>query len=85
MTVVIATLLAYWTGGIILAALIDMNRLNDDAFAFYSMGLLFPVVYVLLYPARAWHRYSQREGYYKKHGISRFQYIVLHKRVKPDK
>lgn len=58
-----------------------LAHINEDYALYWAAGILYPIVYALLYPVRAWVKYSRSIRYYQKHGISRWQYI-LGKRVK---
>lgn len=68
--VVVITLAAYWTIGCLLT---QFN--NDDILFYWAMGLLYPVLYVIFYPIRAWKTYSYSKAYYQKNGITRMQYM----------
>lgn len=56
---------------------------DEDKALHFAVGIPFLIVYVLLYPVRAWNRYNRSRNYYKKHGITKVQYI-FGKRVKDD-
>ncbi len=74
---VIITLLSY--NAVILTIAQITN--SEDITIKVAMGVLYPIAYVLTYPIRAWTTYSHSRGYYEKHGITRFQYVFLFKRV----
>ena len=74
---VIITLLSY--NAIVLVITLITNR--EDIVITVACGILYPIAYVITYPFRAWRSYSQSINYYKKHGITRFQYVFLFKRV----
>lgn len=74
---VIVTLLSY--NAVILVVAQITNR--EDITITVAMGILYPIAYILTYPIRAWNTYSHSRGYYEKHGITRFQYVFLFKRV----
>lgn len=58
-----------------------LTQINEDFALYWAVGLPYIVIYVLLYPVRAWFRWERSKNYYLKHGINRLQYI-LGKRVK---
>lgn len=64
------TLSAYWLVGCVIA-LFD----KEEWLYIYAMGLLYPVLYILLYPIRAWKSYNSYRIYYEKDGISWMQYL----------
>lgn len=72
--IVIIALFVYWTIGLILAVL------KEEWSQYWSMGLVYPIAFVILYPIRAWMIYSEHKEWYEKRGISRLQYM-LGKRV----
>ena len=78
---VIITLLSY--NAVVLVVAQITNR--EDITITVAMGILYPIAYVLTYPIRAWNTYSHSRGYYEKHGITRFQYVFLFKRVHSSK
>lgn len=68
-----------------LIAFIVLSIRNDEEIAMYlAGGLLYGIIWVVCYPIRSWNAYSNSETYYRRHGISRWQYILLHKRVRED-
>lgn len=58
-----------------------LTQINEEYALYWVVGILYPIIYVLLYPIRAWFRWEHSKWYFQKHGISRWQYI-LGKRVK---
>lgn len=66
---VLITLLAVWSISCIL------TQFNEDYALYWSVGLVYPLLWVLLYPARACIMYDRNVGYYRKHNISKAQYI----------
>lgn len=75
----IITLVAYWMVGNIIA-MTD----QDDWLMAWAVGLVYPLLYVLFYPVRAWKHYTALEKYYKEVGISRVQFL-FGKRYKKEK
>ncbi len=65
------TLAVWWLLGVVL---IHLN-LKIETEELWIMGPLYPILWVLFYPIRAWNTYTQSCRYYEKHGISRWQYI----------
>lgn len=53
---------------------------DEDITIKIACGFIYPIAYFLTYPIRAWKSYSRSINYYKKHGITRFQYVFLFKR-----
>lgn len=77
--IVLITLSAWWLLGVVL---IHLNvRIETEEL--WIMGLWYPILWVLFYPLRAWHTYSQSCYYYAKHNITRLQYL-FGKRVHRD-
>ena len=77
--IVIVTLLVYWAVGMIIDLLINTffpRYYSNDFLAAWGVGLLFPVMYVVFYPIRAWNTYSKNKRQYIKAGISRGQYLL---------
>lgn len=70
--VVIITLFAYWTIGMILFILM---RQNETFGSIWGMGLMYILAYVLFYPIRAINSYNLMKDQYRKAGISKIQYI----------
>lgn len=70
--VVIITLFAYWTIGMILFILM---RQNETFGSIWGMGLMYILAYVLFYPIRAINSYNHMKEQYRKAGISKIQYI----------
>lgn len=68
-TVVILTLTVYWLIGFAIAII------DEDYSVYWSVGLIYPIMYVLTYPIRIWMRYSRSKQFYQKHNISRWQYF----------
>lgn len=54
---------------------------NEEYALYWAVGLPCIIIYILLYPVRAWVHYERCKGYFNKYGISRLQYI-FGKRVK---
>ena len=75
----------YWialiTYIVMCAITLILTQINEDYALYWAVGILYPIVYALLYPVRAWVKWGRSKGYYQKHGISRLQY-VFGKRVK---
>ena len=69
------TLAVYWTIGLFIAGI------NEKWNIYYSTGLMYLIIWVLVYPIRAWFTYRQSDVFYKNHGISFVQYL-FGKRVK---
>ena len=67
---VVLTLLIYWTIGLILCYIDKI-----DIVYWYCCGLIGLIFLVVTYPVRTWISYSRSCNYYKKHGISRLQYM----------
>lgn len=67
--VVLITAIAFWAVSIILA------QFDEDYTLYWACGLLYPVVYLLMYPLRAINRYDNHKDYYQKNGISKVQYV----------
>lgn len=74
---IIITLLSYNAVVFVIMAVTD----EEDITIKIACGILYPIAYVITYPIRAWRSYSRSINYYKKHGITRFQYVFLFKRV----
>ena len=77
MIIVCITLISYNS----LIALLAAIGLDEDKVITVAIGIMYPILYSVTYPFRAWNSYSRSRGYYQKHGITRFQYIVLFRRV----
>lgn len=73
---IVTTLAVYWLCGMVIAMCG-----KEDWLPYWAIGLIYPVLYVLLYPIRAWGEYSRSKIYYEKHNINRLEYILLHRRV----
>ena len=69
LTEIIIHLFVFWIIGVI-AVCID-----EDWGVYWSMGLLYPILLILLYPIRAWRHYSRYKVEYQKHDITRLQYM----------
>lgn len=54
---------------------------KDKWLEYWGIGIIGFILWILLYPVRAWRTYSNSVGYYKKKGISRLQFL-LGKRVR---
>lgn len=63
-TVVILTLTVYWLIGFAIAII------DEDYSVYWSVGLIYPIMYVLTYPIRTWMRYARSKQYFKKHIIN---------------
>lgn len=50
-------------------------QVDEECALYWAVGIPFLVVWILLYPVRAWVKWGMSRGYYQKHGISRLQYI----------
>lgn len=74
---IVITLIVYWTVGLFLAIIYDnvLNQNVDDFMRLWAFGIAHPVLWVLCYPIRAWHSYSQYKQHYQKRGISWLQYL----------
>ena len=66
-TIIIA--FVYWAIGVILV------QVDEDYACYWAMGLLYPILWIILYPIRTWKTYSSHYNYYQKHGITRLQYM----------
>lgn len=60
---------------------IILLQINEEYVLYWACGIPSLIIFVLLYPVRAWVEWDRSKGYYQKHGISRWQYI-FGKRVK---
>lgn len=69
--VVILTLTIYWIIGIVIGITTD-----EDNLIYWSTGLIYPIILIILYPIRTWYTYSKSIAYYKKRNITRFQYML---------
>lgn len=67
--IVLITLVVYWMIGAIIA------EVKYGWLEYWAVGLLFPVLYVVLYPVRAILTYNRSHAYYERHGITRLQYF----------
>lgn len=67
--IIIITLLVTWIINCIVVFI------SEEAALYVSMGLVYPVLWVLTYPVRAWKTYSSSKHYYERHNITRLQYI----------
>lgn len=56
---------------------------KDEWLEAWGVGFIWLLLWVILYPVRAWRTYSHSINYYKKRNISRLQFI-LGKRAKDD-
>lgn len=70
------TLLAWWAIGCVIAGTTDDERFLQA----WAMGIVFPILFCVLYPIRAVITYNNSKPYYEKHKITRLQYL-LGKRV----
>lgn len=66
-TIIIA--FVYWAIGVILV------QVDEDYACCWAMGLLYPILWIILYPIRTWKTYSSHYNYFQKHGITRLQYM----------
>lgn len=66
---VIITLVIYWCIGFII------SQINEEWAIFWAVGLIYPIIYIISYPIRAWKTYNNSIGYYRKHNVSRLQYL----------
>lgn len=69
LTEIIIHLFVFWIIGVI-AVCID-----EDWGVYWAMGLLYPILWILLYPIREWRHYSRYKTEYQKHDITRLQYM----------
>lgn len=65
----IITIICFWTVSVILA------QIDEDYVIFWAVGLLYPALKVILYPAIAICNYNRSKEYYEKHGITKLQYV----------
>ena len=56
---------------------------KDEWLEVWAIGFVGLLLWLILYPVRAWRTYSSSINYYKKRNISRLQFI-LGKRAKDD-
>lgn len=68
----------------IIAMTILQNKYADIGY-YISGGVLYWIIYAVCWPIREWNSYSDHEAYYRRIGISRWQYILLHKREQRGK
>ena len=69
--IVLITAVGFWAVSIFLA------QFNEDYTLYWACGLLYPIVYLLMYPLRAISKYDNHRAYYLKHGISMFKYVFV--------
>lgn len=67
--IVLLTVLVMWVIGVILA------QIDEDYALYWSMGLMYPLLLVLLYPFRAMWQYENSRRFYEKHGITKMQFL----------
>lgn len=67
--IVLITAVVFWTVSIILA------QFDEDFTLYWACGLLYPIIYLLIYPIRAIKRYNNSKTYFEKRGISKVQYV----------
>lgn len=77
--IVAITLGVHWLISCIIAIL-D----KEEWLQIWAMGLLYPILYFVTYPVRAWNSYSPVKQEYKKYGISYIQYL-FGKRIKKNR
>lgn len=68
-SIIIIILFIYWTIGAIVVSI------NEDWGVYWVIGLLYPILWILLYPIREWRHYSKYKAEYQKHDITRLQYM----------
>lgn len=56
-------------------------QVNEECALYWAVGMPALIIWILLYPVRAWVKWEKSKTYYQKLGISRWKYI-LGKRVK---
>ena len=76
--IIVITLFSVWLLNTAVFIIFDQN---EDVGCIISMGLIYPILLVLLYPYRAMRTYSNYKVFYQKRGISRLQYF-FGKRIK---
>lgn len=67
--IVLITMAVFWLVSIVLA------QFDEDYTLYWACGLLYPILYVLLYPFRAMKHYEQYRAIFEKKGISKVQYV----------
>lgn len=67
--IVLIAFAVYWTIGMVIAVV------DEDWLIYWAVGLIYPIVYVICYPIRAWLAYNNSLTYYQKYNISRLQYL----------
>lgn len=60
-----------------------LTQINEDYALYWAVGIPTLIIWILLYPVRAWYDWEESKNYYKMNGVSRWQYI-LGKRVKDE-
>lgn len=65
----IITICCFWAVSVVL------SQIDEDYVIYWAVGLLYPILKVILYPAIAINRYNNEKEYYEKHGISKLQYV----------
>ena len=51
-------------------------EINEEWAIYWAIGIPALIIYILLYPVRAWNAYSRSINYYKKRDITRLQYLL---------
>ena len=76
--IVLFTLMIYWLLGCFLVLFVDLvfHKYQEEAALAWAVGPVFPIIWVLTYPIRAWRSYSSKKDYYLFHNITRWQYLL---------
>lgn len=65
----IITVCCFWVVSVVL------SQIDEDYVIYWAVGLLYPILKVILYPAIAINRYNNEREYYEKNGITKLQYV----------
>lgn len=63
------SLIGFWIIGTVLV------QIDEKYAVWWSIGVIYPILWVLCYPIRAVKTYSANKQAYQKHGISTLQYL----------
>lgn len=69
----IITLLVYWVVGVVVY---EIKREDEDFAVSWSMGIVFPILYILFYPLRVWKHYKLNIKVYKKYNLSYWEKLI---------
>ena len=79
--IIALTLGIYWIVGTVVFIL---SGQDEKVGTIWAMGLVYPILWVLCYPIRAWNGWQSMRAYYIQRGIPFWKYL-LGKRLKKRK